>query len=52
MLLLISSLEHKREITLASLHWLRPRIEFNVLLLAYKVLNGQDLLYPKELIVP
>lgn len=40
--------------TLASLHWLpvKSRIEFKILLLTYKALNGQAPLYLKELIVP
>ena len=39
---------------LASLHWLpvKSRIEFKILLLTYKALNGQAPLYLKELIVP
>ncbi len=39
---------------LASLHWLpvKSRIEFKVLLLTYKALNGQAPSFLKELIVP
>ncbi len=39
---------------LASLHWLpvKSRIEFKILLLTYKALNGQAPSYLKELIVP
>ena len=39
---------------MASLHWLpvKSRIEFKILLLAYKALNGQSPSYLKELIVP
>ena len=39
---------------LASLHWLpvKARIEFKILLLTYKALNGQAPSYLKELIVP
>ena len=39
---------------LASLHWLpiKSRIEFKILLLTYKALNGQTPSYLKELIVP
>ena len=39
---------------LASLHWLpiKFRIEFKILLLTYKALNGQAPSYLKELIVP
>ena len=39
---------------LASLHWLpvKSRIEFKILLLTYKALNGQAPLYLKELLVP
>uniref|UniRef100_A0A8C5G3G3 Reverse transcriptase domain-containing protein n=1 Tax=Gouania willdenowi TaxID=441366 RepID=A0A8C5G3G3_GOUWI len=39
---------------LASLHWLpiKYRIEFKILLLTYKALNGQAPVYLKELVVP
>jgi len=39
---------------LASLHWLpvKSRIEFKILLLTYKALNGQAPSYLRELIVP
>ena len=39
---------------LASLHWLpvKSRIEFKILLLTYKTLNGQAPSYLKELIIP
>ena len=39
---------------LASLHWLpvKSRIEFKILLLTYKALNGQAPSYLKELLVP
>ena len=39
---------------LASLHWLHPqfRIQFKILLLTYKALNGQAPSYLKDLVLP
>ena len=52
--IIIIRLQKLEKEILASLHWLpvKSRIEFKILLLTYKALNGQAPSYLKEFIVP